>query len=103
MGIEFGDGFPVRGSFRGSGVADYAVVDAHVGFVDDDQVAVLARLVGEEVEGEDDGAVAGVLEGHHAAGGCARGDGGEDVFDARFGAEGESRVGEGVECGLVCV
>jgi hypothetical protein len=38
--------------------------------------------VGEEVEGEDHGAVGRVFEGHYAVGSRAGLDGGEDVFDA---------------------
>lgn len=84
-------------------MADEAVVDADVGFVDDDEVGVAAGEVGEEVEGEDDGAVGGVFEGHDAAGGAAGGDGLEDVFDRGLGAQDEARFGEGVEGGLVRV
>ena len=52
--VEFGDVAPVSscGWWRGGRVADDAVVDTDVGLVDDDDVAILAREVREEVEGK---------------------------------------------------
>ena len=70
VGVEFGDVAVVRGVVSvviGGVVANDAVVDADVGFVDDYDVAVFAREVGEEVKGEDHGAVARVFEGDYAA------------------------------------
>ena len=82
---------------------DDTVVDADVSLVDDDEVAVLAREVGAEVEGEDYGAVAGVFEGDHASRGGAVGHGGEDILDGGLGAEDEPGFCEGVEGCLVGV
>ena len=73
---------------------------ADVGFANDDDVGVLVGGVGEEVEGEDDGAVGGVFEGDDAEVGLGRLDGGEDGRDAVLGDEGVEWGGEGGECGL---
>lgn len=62
-------------------VPQQAVVHADVDLAAHDNVRVPVRQVGEQVEGEDDGAVARVLEGHHAAEGAPGLDRREDVFD----------------------
>jgi hypothetical protein len=64
-------------------------------------IRIALRQVGEEVEGVDDGAVSGVLEGDDATVYEAGLDGGEDVFDC--GLRGEivrGKGGEGGEGGL---
>lgn len=58
-----------------------------IDFAFDENVRVAAVEVGEEVEGEDDGAVGGVFEGDDAVGGGACLDGGEDVFNGDLGLE----------------
>ena len=54
---------------------------ADVDFARYDDVGVLVGTVGEEVEGEDYGAVGGVFEGDDAVGCFTRLHRGEDVFD----------------------
>lgn len=82
------------------GVAKKAMFDSDVSFTADEDVGVFVLRVADEVEGEDDGAVAAVFKGHDAAVCGAVLDGGEDVGDGDLGGERDFVFVEGVEGGL---
>jgi hypothetical protein len=76
------------------------VVHREVDFATDEDVRVATCEVGEEVEGEDHGAIGGVFEGDDALRSGAGLDGGEDVFDACLWDDLVFRLGEALDCCL---
>ena len=84
----------------GLDMAEETVLHGDVAFPADENVGVFVVQVGEEVEGEDHGAVGGVFERDNAAV-CGAGlDGGEDIFDCDLRGERVCVWVEGVESSL---